>query len=57
MIGNDDILIYKQNRKSSIYQNEYSPFDYQGIENALIGKTGWPESRFSTKRIMVFQMK
>ena len=52
-IGNDDIRIYKQNIKSSIYQNENSAFNYQGIENALIGKTGG----FSPKRIMVFQME
>ena len=54
-IGNQDIYIKKQNEKSSIYQKEVSSFDYQGIENALIGKTGY--GCFSPKRIMVFQMK
>ena len=50
-----DIYICKQNEKSTIYQNEHSSFDYQGIEEVLIGRTGgWC---FSPKRIMVFQMK
>ena len=48
-----DIDIYKQNKKSHILQEERSSFDYQGIENALIGKTGY----FWPKRIKVFQMK
>ena len=41
--------------KSSIYQNKYSSFDYQGVENALTGRTGI--SCFSPKRILVIQMK
>ena len=56
LIGYDDIYIRKQNIKSTIFQNEdLSSFDYQGIDKALIGKTGfWC---FSPKRIMVFQME
>ena len=55
IIGEYDIIIFKQNNKSSIYQNEYtSSFDYQGIEEALIGRTGW--DCLTTKRILVIQM-
>ena len=55
LIGNGDIRIYKQNVLSSINQDIYSSFDYQGIENALIGKTGY--GCFSPKRFLVIQMK
>ena len=55
-IGFADIYIHKQNRKSFVYQNDRSSFDYQGIENALIGKTGY-NSLFEPKRILVIQMK
>ena len=58
-IGNQDILIYKQNWvESSIYQEDRSSFDYQGIENALIGKTVYDISMsFEPNRILVIQMK
>ena len=49
------IYIRKQNKKSSIIQNKYSSFDYQGIEKALIGRTGI--KCFSPKRILVIQME
>ena len=52
-IGNNDIVIEKIMDNTRIYQNERSSFDYEGKENALIGKTG----DFSTKRIIVIQMK
>ena len=54
-IGWNNICINKQNKQSDIHQNENSSFDYQGIENALIGKTGY--RCFSPKRILVIQMK
>ena len=55
-IGYHDIWICKQYGDSEIHQNGFkSSFDYQGIENALIGKTG--DYCISPKRIMVFQMK
>ena len=53
-IGYLDIDIFKQNYKSTIYQDDNSSsFDYQGNEKALIGKTGG----FSPKRILVIQIK
>ena len=52
-IGNNDIVIEKIMDNTRIYQNERSSFDYEGKENALIGKTGY----LSTKRIIVIQMK
>ena len=54
-IGLNDIDIRKQNYTSDIYQDENSSFDYKGIENALIGRTGW--ECFTPKRILVIQMK
>ena len=53
--GYHDIYISKQNTKSSIYQDMYCSFNYEGNENALIGKTG--KYCFTPKRILVMQMK
>ena len=51
--GNNDIVIYKKDLKS--FCKDYnSSFDYKGIKNALIGKTG---NAFYPKRILVIQMK
>ena len=54
-IGYNDIVICKQYKKSTIYQFEYSSYDYQGIEKAVIGKIGY--QIFSPKRILVIQMR
>ena len=54
-IGDNDIIVYKQDKyKTSIFQDKKSSFDYKGIENALIGKTG--KELFEMKRLIVIQM-
>ena len=52
-IGND-INLYKDYSECDIYQNDNSLFDYKGIKNALIGKTG--KECFVPKKILVIQM-
>ena len=54
-IGND--IIVRDDEKFSLYQSEYSCFDYRGIENALIGKVCDVNEYFKSKRILVIQMK
>ena len=52
----NDILIYKENTyKSAVYQSFSNTFNYQGIRNVLIGKTG--DHCFTVKRVLVIQMK
>ena len=54
-IGFIDIIIGKQNKESSICQNDYCQFDYKENKNALIGKTGTDSCK--QKRILVIQMR
>ena len=54
-LGNHDIIICKENCGSTIYQDDKSSFDYRGIDNALIGRSG--SYCFFAKRIIVLQMK
>ena len=49
------MIINKRNEKSSLYQERESSFNYKGIKNALIGRTG--DNCFEVKSILVIQMK
>ena len=56
--GNVEILIYKENRKSSSYCRQYenSRFDYRGVEKALVENPHPNGKDFTPKRIIVIQM-
>ena len=54
-IGREDVVINKDGFKSSIYQNEESSLNYNGKQNALIGKVG--VNCFVPYKIEVYQMK
>ena len=53
-MGNGEIIIYKGMFNSCCYQND-TVFNYKGMRNALIGRTGY--KCFMVKRITVLQMK
>ena len=59
VFGNCDIYVAKKGRKSVCENNKASLYDFQGIENALSGYTGWDEDkeRFNLKRVLVLQFK
>ena len=53
--GNSDIQIANYGKSGTIFQNdEMDVFDFNGIENALIGKTGL--MCYKTKRLIIYQM-
>ena len=56
----NEIILYKQNQKQLCYCQQRNVFDYQGIENALCGKTKHSKDQceyFIPKRILIIQMK
>ena len=52
--GNSDIQIQNWNKHGSIFQHEEDVFNFNGKENALIGKSGY--NCYVTKRLLIFQM-
>ena len=50
-----DICIYKEENKTECYCIP-SSYDYQGLENVLVGKKG-QTSPFTVKKIVVLQME
>ena len=59
MFGNCDIWIPKNGLKGSCTSMNESSYDHQGIENALVGQSGWDVEKgcFDLKRIVVLQFK
>ena len=51
VIGGGDISLFKKNRKTESFCNQYS-FEYGGVENALTGKY-----QFTPSRIVIIQME
>ena len=55
-IGGGDLIV-NENYTGHVYQDQYSSFDYEGNDNALIGNLGNVHlSNIKIKRILIIQM-